>query len=430
MCAVKSPAASVFGIGSKQFHNAREVVWAGQRLFEWSFLTTQVRPRRNRGADHARTRFMTRSVYLAGASKTATRCAVLLGLLLGGLVATTLPVLGVQSVTLSWNPVTSANVAGYNVYDGSASGNYTNVTSVGNVTNATISGLTEGVTYYFAITTLSASGLESAYSSEISYTVPTAVPGIQVTPGSIGFGTVLAGTSVTNRFVVQNTGTGTLSGSASVSAPFSVVSGGSYSLGAGQTQAVVVVFSPLTANQYTQSVSFSVSGGTGMNVTVSGSATNVSSGTVPSLPFVVTKTITANTTNLVTLQFTTNLTSPNWQTLGVLAGSTTLSFTNLPAVFLRGVCNNLTGSVTLTWPPSADPTVMGYIVFSGTTSQVYNNAVTVGNVTTATLSNLTVGRTYYFKVMAYNSKLALSLALSEISAAPQLPAFSLTLTGP
>jgi len=373
---------------------------------------------------------MTRSVYLAGASKTATRCAVLLGLLLGGLVATTLPVLGVQSVTLSWNPVTSANVAGYNVYDGSASGNYTNVTSVGNVTNATISGLTEGVTYYFAITTLSASGLESAYSSEISYTVPTAVPGIQVTPGSIGFGTVLAGTSVTNRFVVQNTGTGTLSGSASVSAPFSVVSGGSYSLGAGQTQAVVVVFSPLTANQYTQSVSFSVSGGTGMNVTVSGSATNVSSGTVPSLPFVVTKTITANTTNLVTLQFTTNLTSPNWQTLGVLAGSTTLSFTNLPAVFLRGVCNNLTGSVTLTWPPSADPTVMGYIVFSGTTSQVYNNAVTVGNVTTATLSNLTVGRTYYFKVMAYNSKLALSLALSEISATPQLPGFSLTLTGP
>ncbi len=168
---------------------------------------------------------------------------------------------------------------------------------------------------------LSTSGLESAYSSEISYTVPNAVPGIQVTPGSIGYGTVLAGTSVTNQFVVQNAGTGTLSGSASVSAPFSVVSGGSYSLGAGQTQAVVVVFSPLAASNYTQSVSFSVSGGTGTNVTVSGSATNVSSATVPSPPSVITKTITADITNLITLQFTTNLTSPTWQTLGVLCGA-------------------------------------------------------------------------------------------------------------
>lgn len=378
---------------------------------------------------------MTRSVYLADASKTATRRAVLLGFLLGGLAAATSSVLGTQSVTLAWNPVTNTNVAGYNVYDGSASGNYTNVTSVGNVTNATISGLTEGATYYFAITTLSTSGLESAYSSEISYTVPNGtipngVPAIQVTPGSIGYGTVLAGTSVTKQFVVQNTGTGTLSGSASVSGPFSVVSGGSYSLGAGQTQAVVVAFSPLAASTYTQSVSFSVSGGTGMNVTVSGSATNVSAGIVPSPPSVITRTITADTTNLITLQFTTNLASPTWQTLGVLAGSTNLSFTNMPAVFLRGVCNNLTGSVTLTWPPSVDPTVMGYIVFSGTTSQSYTSAVTVGNVTAATMSNLTVGKTYYFKVMAYNSKLVLSLALSEISAVPQAPAFSLTLAGP
>ena len=339
-------------------------------------------------------------------------------------------VLGTQSVTLAWNPVTNANVAGYNIYDGSASGYYTNVTSVGNVTSATISGLTEGATYYFATTTLSTSGLESAYSSEISYTVPNGVPGIQVTPGSIGYGTVLAGTSVTNQIVVQNVGTGTLSGSASVSGPFSVVSGGSYSLGAGQTQAVVVVFSPLAASKYTQSVSFSVSGGTGTSVTVSGSATNVSSATVPSSPSVITKTITADITNLITLQFTTNLTSPTWQTLGVLAGSTNFSFTNMPVVFLRGICSNLTGSVTLTWPPSTDPILLGYIIYSGTASQTYNNATTVGKVTTATISNLTAGKTYYFKVMAYDSKAFLSLALNEINAVPQSTGFLLTFTGP
>ena len=66
-------------------------------------------------------------------------------------------------------------------------------------------------------------------------------PILQVTPGSIGYGTLLVGTSKTNSFTVQNVGTGTLSGTASVSAPFSVVSGGSYSLGANASQTVVVV---------------------------------------------------------------------------------------------------------------------------------------------------------------------------------------------
>lgn len=77
-----------------------------------------------------------------------------------------------QSVTLAWNPVTNAALAGYNVYYGSKSGTYTNVVSVANVTNATVTGLLEGGTYYFAVTALSTAGLESAYSQEVSYWVP------------------------------------------------------------------------------------------------------------------------------------------------------------------------------------------------------------------------------------------------------------------
>jgi hypothetical protein len=88
-----------------------------------------------------------------------------------------------QSVTLAWSPVTNANVAGYNLYYGSARSNYTNVTSVGNVTNATISGLTEGTTYYFAATTLSTSGLESDYSAEVLVPNPAlSQVKLQVTP--------------------------------------------------------------------------------------------------------------------------------------------------------------------------------------------------------------------------------------------------------
>ena len=101
---------------------------------------------------------------------------------------------------------------------------------------------------------------------------PVPTPIIQVNPGSIGYGTILVGASKTNSFTVKNIGTGTLSGTATVVSPFSIVSGGSYNLGTGQTQLVMVAFSPLVASNYNQSINFS--GGGGTNTTVSGSATN------------------------------------------------------------------------------------------------------------------------------------------------------------
>jgi len=68
-------------------------------------------------------------------------------------------------------------------------------------------------------------------------------------------------------------GNGTLSGMASVGAPFSILSGGSYSLSANGSQTVMVAFSPSAAGSYNQSVTFT--GGGGTNTSVSGSATNV-----------------------------------------------------------------------------------------------------------------------------------------------------------
>jgi hypothetical protein len=77
-----------------------------------------------------------------------------------------------ESVTLAWDTSTDPIVAGYNVYYGGASGAYTNEICAGNATNATISGLVQGTTYYFAATTYAASGMESPFSSEVSYLVP------------------------------------------------------------------------------------------------------------------------------------------------------------------------------------------------------------------------------------------------------------------
>ena len=462
------------------------------------------------------------------------RRAILVVVLFSGLmVVTPSSVFGNQSVTLAWGPVTSSGLAGYNIYYGSVSHAYTNVMTAGNVTNATISGLVEGATYYFAVTTFSTAGLESTLSDEVPYTVPNVdpvgpllqvtagstsygtilsglsatisftvanvgngtlsgtasvglpfsiisggsyslgpsqrqvvtvifsplltgnyvqsviftggggtnvtvggsvtnglvtTPIIHVTLGSISYGTISSGTSKMNSFMVQNVGNGTLSGTASVGAPFSIVSGGSYSLGAGQSQTVTVVFSPSTAGNYSQHVSFS--GGGGTNTTVSGSVTNASSVIVaaPS-PMIITKKVTASITNRVTLQFKTNLASPTWQTLGAFTGSTNVSFTNTPAVFFRGVCSNLTGSVTLTWPPSTDKLLLGYKVYFGTTSGANSSVINVGNVTTATISNLNGGTVYYFTIRTVSVLGLVSSYSSEVSAIPQTTSFSLTVDG-
>jgi hypothetical protein len=75
------------------------------------------------------------------------------------------------SATISWNASPSSNVAGYDIYYGTSSGNYTSAVPVSNVTNVTIRGLISGVTYYFAAASYDSSGNISALSPEISGTV-------------------------------------------------------------------------------------------------------------------------------------------------------------------------------------------------------------------------------------------------------------------
>jgi hypothetical protein len=88
------------------------------------------------------------------------------------------------SVTLAWDPSPGDSIVGYNLYYGSASRTYTNIDQVGDVTQVTVTNLCPGATYYFAITSVDASGAESDYSAELIYTVPRALATLQlrVTP--------------------------------------------------------------------------------------------------------------------------------------------------------------------------------------------------------------------------------------------------------
>ncbi len=75
-----------------------------------------------------------------------------------------------NSVTLSWNPNTEPDLAGYRVHYGSTSAPFDQLAQV--ATNlAVISNLTNGATYTFAVTAYTSSGAESTYSEPLLYTV-------------------------------------------------------------------------------------------------------------------------------------------------------------------------------------------------------------------------------------------------------------------
>lgn len=78
------------------------------------------------------------------------------------------------NVSLAWVASPSTDVTGYRVRYGTDSGSYTASISLGKVTTATVPGLASGVTYYFAVTAINASGLESNFSNQVSFQ-----PGLQ-----------------------------------------------------------------------------------------------------------------------------------------------------------------------------------------------------------------------------------------------------------
>jgi len=89
---------------------------------------------------------------------------------------------GTQTVQLGWDASQDPTVTGYFLYYGTACKTYTNQIDTGTNAMATVSGLQEGETYYFAVTAYNSDGVESDFSSEVTY----------ITPGFLG---VVGGTN-------------------------------------------------------------------------------------------------------------------------------------------------------------------------------------------------------------------------------------------
>ena len=143
--------------------------------------------------------------------------------------------------------------------------------------SSTITALSAGTTYVARVTAIDAEGNESACSGSAS---GVAEPDFSVTPSTTtSFGSVAVGSTADRTFTVQNTSTMTLSGAASVAAPYSILSGSPFSLDAGSSQTVTVRFQPTASGTFAGNVNFTVDADT-ISRAVSGSGTGTGGTTV------------------------------------------------------------------------------------------------------------------------------------------------------
>ena len=246
-------------------------------------------------------------------------------------------------------------------------------------TSFKLTGLTTGAPYNVAVTAVDAVGNQSACSSVASAVART---DFAVSPtGSVNFGSVNIGSFADRVFTVSNTGGGTVSGAASTSAPFSIVSGSPFTLGGvGATQTVTVRFTPTTTATASATVSFTANGGSNSAV-ATGSGAALADTTPPTIAMIVplagatvsgTVTVSASATDNVGVagvqfkldgvslgvQVTTPPYAVTWDTTTATSGAHMLSAVARDAAGNTGTSAGVTVTVA-TGSTTAAPTVPG-----------------------------------------------------------------------
>ena len=200
------------------------------------------------------------------------------------------------SLTLEWAaPTTNADgtrltdLGSYRIYLGTSSpacpsasfftvASPTSSPASGQTLSRVVSSLSAGTTYFARVTAVDTSGNESTCSATAS---GVAKADFSVTPSTTtSFGSVAVGTTVDRIFTVQNTSTTSFSGTASIGAPYSIQTGGSFSLAAGASQTVTVRFRPTSSGTFAANVNFVAAGDT-ISRAVTGSGTGSSTSSTP-----------------------------------------------------------------------------------------------------------------------------------------------------
>jgi fibronectin type 3 domain-containing protein len=384
---------------------------------------------------------------------------------------------GTNGVALAWSAPTSTGggaITNYRVYRATASGAETLVTTLGNVTGYTDTGLTAGVTYYYQVTAVNTTG-ESARSNEVSATTtaattlpgtPTltsAVPGnATVTlawtpPGSNGgsaitgyklYRSTSSGAETLLRMVgnvTSYTDTGLTNGLAyyyKLSAVNAIGEGGlSNELRAGPA---TVPGTP-TLNSATPSYT---------SVTVSWSAPTASGGTAITGYRIYRSTSTGTETPLTTVGTTTSYTdtvvtngttyfykvsavnAKGESALSAEKSATPTGTFTAPTAPINAGATGGSGNVVVWWStPSSDggSPVTSYKVYRSTSAGGETLYTTLGSVTSFADTNVVPGVSYYYQVTAVNGvgesvrsveKWATPLASNTAPGAPTLTSAS------
>lgn len=110
---------------------------------------------------------------------------------------------------------------------------------------------------------------------------------IRVSVTTLDFGAQQVGEQADRSVIVLNVGAGDLIGQVNAIAPFSIVSGGSYSLSSNQSQTVTVRYAPTVAGIHSQVITFT--GGDSATISVSGTAwTSLSGNTFLAIDGIIT----------------------------------------------------------------------------------------------------------------------------------------------
>jgi hypothetical protein len=112
--------------------------------------------------------------------------------------------------TLAWDPNTDPALAGYKLYWGTSSANYSWSADAGNQTTFAVPDLSAGATYYFAATAYDSERFESTFSNETTHTVPatctyTVSPTSQVLGAGGGTGSITVTSQSTCNWTTANT---------------------------------------------------------------------------------------------------------------------------------------------------------------------------------------------------------------------------------
>jgi hypothetical protein len=291
------------------------------------------------------------------------------------------------------------DLGSYKVYYGAATGpcpgaaffpvnSPTTSPAPGTTVSFRLTGLTSGSLYFVSVTAVDLSGSESACSLIAS---ATAQVDYSVTPtGTQSFGNVNIGSFTDRTLTVQNTRGGTVSGTVTTSAPFSIVSGSPFSLGGtGATQTVTVRFTPITGATATTNVTV-LAHGDSITRLVTGIGVDVTQPTV---------TITSPTSNPTYSSGTSPLTIGG--TASDAFGVTQVTWANN-----RGGSGTATG--TTSWSAS------GIVLQSGSNVLTVTARDAAGNTATDTLTATFTGFTFTDDPVSAQSTVTKAVYLTEL----------------